>query len=179
MMVQNLNQPEPRRHVHWEARILNSPPAEPKRATVTLTPNTASQPWLASQLDVPWCGGPRAVMQVHRPISAPPPADPWEVRATPVPVPAGNQSNICATDPVANGQSIIAMPWMALPRSTPTGNTNYSLKELRDRRHTMSDEAMIYRPPPPHPQAIQRSTQAIGKNRRLVLDQRTMGIHKA
>lgn len=68
MMVHNLNQLGPRRHVHWDAMLIKGPLAEPKRAIVTLTPNTVSQPLLAPQVVDPCFGGPTAAMQVHRPI---------------------------------------------------------------------------------------------------------------
>lgn len=148
MMVQHLNQLEPRRHLHWDTMFLKSSLAEPTRASVTLTPNTRSQALLASQFEDILYAGPTP-MPVHRPSSAPPPAYPWKVRPTCVPMLAGEQSNIIATYLVVRGQSVISMPRMGLPRCTSSGSTHDSVNERWDRRTYLDDAVMIYKPPPP------------------------------
>lgn len=99
-------------------------------------------------------------MPVHRPISAQLPADPWEVRPMLVPMPAGDQSNRIAADPVVRGPSIMSMSRMALPRSTTSGSTNYTMNGLWARRYSMDDSAKTYTPPQPGYPKVKASRRA-------------------
>lgn len=149
-IVRNTSQLAPQRHVRIDADFIRYQPAAQMHMAVPATPTTRPQPLLASQQDDPWCAGPtrtpplhasqmygpwysgtNAVTQVHIPIPTSLPADPWYKRPKPVPLKAGDQSKSIATGPVARGQSIISVPRLAIPKSTSSSSTFYSMNELR------------------------------------------------
>ena len=111
--------------------ILNLPLVEPKRVAVSSTPTLRPQPLLASELGDPWFSGPKAVMQVQRPIASQLQPDPWTSRPQPVPGRARGQPKGIVIVPVVRGQSIIPVPRMAVPKSTPSSSRDCSMSELR------------------------------------------------
>lgn len=130
--VRCLSLPVPRVHVHFdEFFILNH--LLQNRSEWQCRPHLRCghvrclhQNWLFRGVS-----GPKAVMEVQRPIASQLPPHPWTARPQPVPDRAGDPSKIIATDPVVRGHAIISVPHMAMSKSTSPSSRDYSIKDLK------------------------------------------------